>query len=990
LPRKGARGRTARLGAVVLGGCAAALAPTAHAQHATVDELIVTGTRLPLSSATAGGPAVSVDRADLERAGHGTLEAYINTLPQVVPSFGAAANNPSADGAAFVDLRGLGEARNLVLIDGRRVIGANAAGSVDLNAIPIGLVDRIEVTTGGASAVYGADAVAGVVNLLLRRSYDGVELTGRTAVTEQGDGRQHQLDLTLGRSFARGRLMAGAGWLDRAEVGKGARSFSSQAAGPSSFFPSGSYVVAGPNQPSQAAVNAVFGRYGVAAGAVPRNGGFGGFGFNEDGTLFSSGQRNSPIDVQNFRGSRADQTGLFPDVYAFNFEPFNKLILPLERWNAAVIGDLEVTDKVELYGQALYARYTAQTSLAPTPAPTDTNPLFPQLVVPLFVIPVTHPLIPADLAQLLASRTGDTPPIPGAGASEGVLYRLRTADFGARTIDYKVETRHVVGGVRIDLPGSWRADAYAAVGRYTRRETQGGLLSVVRLQQLLNSPTAGRDLCEGGFNPFGVELGPACLDFVRTEGVNRTRITHENFVVSAAGPLFELPAGQVTVAVGAEHRATRFRLTPDPSIRAAEVAGFSPVLALSGRLRFRDLYGEAAIPLWAGDAVDQPFAEAVVGARISDDPDGAMARSYKAELSIRPGADVRLRGTYQRAVRAPNVDERYAPVVNGFATAADPCSAASAQRTAQVLALCQAQALALGLPASFATGFVQFGLDVGAVTGGNPDLKSERADTFTLGLVWEPDLAAGWVRDVQFSADAYDIDLKGAIGAGDPQVVINACYNIDGANPGYDAQHPACRALSRTGVDFSLFGLDARQVNQARIRTSGIDVTGGVTWDLAELWRRPLLGSLETRVLVSWLGRFEEQASAARPAIKTEGAASDSSTGYQSLPRWKARADLVWRSGDVEAGVAARYTSRMSHRISRLDPTAAVSGPGAATYVDLSLRWRVRDRAELRGGVVNAFDRGPELYFPAVDANTEPSTFDVLGRRFWVSLTVRH
>lgn len=355
--------------------------------------------------------------------------------------------------------------------------------------------------------------------------------------------------------------------------------------------------MAGPNAPSQAAVNAVFACYAVAAGAVPRNGGFGGFGFNDDGTLFSSGVRNSPVDVQNFRGSRTDQVAsLFPDVYAFNFEPFNKLILPLERRSAAVMGDIGLSDRVELFGQALFARYTAETSLAPTPAPTDANPLFPQLGIPLFVVPVTHPLIPADLAQLLASRTGDTPPIPGAGASESFLYRLRTTDFGARTLSYKVETRQVVAGLRADLPGQWRADGYGSLGRYTRRETQGGLLSVVRLQQLLNSPVAGSDLCEGGFNPFGVVLGSACLDFVRSEGTNRTRITQENLVVSAAGPVFDVPAGRVTLAVGAEHRETRFRLTPDARIRAAEVAGFSPVLPLSGRLRFRDVFAEAAVP----------------------------------------------------------------------------------------------------------------------------------------------------------------------------------------------------------------------------------------------------------------------------------------------------------------------------------------------------------------------------------------------------------
>jgi outer membrane receptor protein involved in Fe transport len=968
--------------------CAIFAGPSTAAEVAqtAVEEVIVTGTRLPPASVVAGGPAISVDRVELERAGVGSLETYLNTLPQTVPTFGAAANNPSAAGAAFIDLRGLGASRNLVLIEGRRVTGANAAGAVDVNALPPGLVERVEITTGGASAVYGADAVAGVVNIILRRRFEGVELSGRTSITEQGDGRQHQLDLTLGRNLERGRLLAAAGWFVREAVGKGERAFSSQAAGPSSFFPTGAYVVAGPNQPSQAAVNAVFGAYGVAAGAVPRGGGFGGFGFNADGTLFSSGLPNSPIDVQNFRGSLGEQTSRFPDVYAYNFEPFNKLILPLERRTAALIGDVQLTDGVELYGQALYALYDTETSLAPTPAPTAPNPLF--LAASLFLIPVTHPLIPADLATLLASRTGDTPPIPGVGAGEDMLYRLRTTALGARTTEARTETRHLVGGARAELSRGWTVDAYAAFGRYTRRDTQGGLLSVARMQQLLSSPTAGRDLCEGGFDPFGVKLGAACFDFVRAQATNRTRISQESFVVSAVGPAFELPTGPLALAVGAELREVRFRLTPDPTVRVGEVAGFNPVLPLSGRLRFRDVFVEAAAPLWRGSGAE-PFAEAAIGARNSDDADGGTARSYKAEFSLRPSESLRLRGSYQRAVRAPNIDERFDPVVDSFATASDPCSDDSPQRTPQVLALCQAQAVALGLPASFATGFRQFGLDVGARVGGNPDLASEKADTFALGFVWRPRLASAWLRDVQLTVDGYDIDLRDAIGHGDVQAPINACYNLDGENPDYGAQHPACQLLTRSGLDFRLEGLDAREVNQARIATSGIDATAGLAFDLAGLADRPALGVLDARLVASWLGRFEEQTSAARPALRVDGTISDSSLAYRSLPRWKGRLDLVWRSGDIEVGLAGRYTSRMSHRILRLDPTAPATGVGAAAYFDLSLRWAAHKRADIRAGIVNLFDRGPELYVPAVDANTEPSTFDVLGRRFWISLMVR-
>jgi len=975
---------------VAASGLIAALsAPAAAWSETAVDEVIVTGTRLPQASLVAGGPAVSVERADLARAGVSTLESYLNTLPQVVPSFGAAANNPSAGGAAFIDLRGLGESRNLVLLDGRRMVGANSAGAVDLNAIPPGLVERIEVTTGGASAVYGADAVAGVVNIILRRRQDGVELSGRTTVSERGDARQHEIDLTLGHSFARGWVLAAAGWLDRQELGKGARPFSSQAQNASSFFPGGAYVTAGPNLPSQAAVDALFAGYGAGTGPVPRNGGFGGFGFNGDGSLFSSGFPNSPVDVRNYRGPQEDLAGaLFPDVYAYNFEPFNKLILPLERRTAALIGGFDLNERVSLYGQGLYARYTAETSLAPTPAPTDTNPLFPGLVVPLFVVPVTHPLIPADLARLLASRTGDTPPIPGAGPNEDFLYKLRTVAFGPRETANRTETRHVVAGARIQLPGDWDADVYGAWGRYVRREAQDGLLSVVRMQQLLRSPTAGRDLCDGGFDPFGVRLGAACVDYLRTRATNRTRLSQANYVASASGRLFEAPAGPVFLALGAELRELRFRLTPDADVRVGEVAGFTPVLPLEGTLRYRDAFLEASLPLWAG-AGAKPLFDTVVGARFSDDTDGHTARSYKAELGWRPSEDLRVRGSFQRAVRAPNVAELFAPRANDAALALDPCSSDNAGRTAQVLALCQAQARGIGFPVELLAAYRQGSSSVDAIVGGNPDLRSERADTFTLGFVWRPALRHRWIRNPTLTVDGYDIDLRGAIGAADPQVAINACYNIDGGNPAFDPAAPACLALTRTAVNFNLFGLDARQINQARIVTSGVDATAGITFDLGELWSAPALGAVDARVTASWLGRFKEQASPVRPAVETAGTISDSSSGYQSLPRWKGRADLIWRSGDLEAALAGRFTSSMEHRLRRFTATSRATGVDAAAYFDLSLRWTAHKDAELRAGVVNLLDRKPEIYFPAVDANTEPSTYDVIGRRFWVGLTLR-
>ncbi|HET6971968.1 MAG TPA: TonB-dependent receptor plug domain-containing protein, partial [Phenylobacterium sp.] len=516
---------------VVLGLTAVSAGPAA-AQSATVQELIVTGSRLPRADLIADSPIVTLDSEGLARSATLTLETALNRLPQVVPSYSSAANNPSANGAAYVNLRGLGSNRNLVLLDGRRVIGGNASNSVDLNTIPGGLIDRVEVITGGASAVYGADAVAGVVNVILRKRFEGVELSGRTLVSDRGDGRQHEASLVAGHEVGGVSLMAAIGFARRDEIGKGARPFSSQAEGPTSFLPGGDYSVGG-NQPSQAAIDAVFARYGVPAGAVSRRGGQAGFGFNADGTVFATGVLgNRAFEAQNYRGAKDEiVAGLYPDVYAYNFQPFNKLILPLERRSAALFVNAPINDRLELYGQLMGVRYTATTALAPTPAPTADNPLYPGLGVGnFFTIPVTNPFIPPDLAQLLASRRGDSPALAGAGPKEEFLYRFRATALGARQSDNTARTGQALGGARLDLGGGWRGEAYASYGRYERTETQDGLLSVRRFEQLLDSPSGGRDLCDGGFNPFGGTLSASCREFLRVRASFSTTVQQTNAV----------------------------------------------------------------------------------------------------------------------------------------------------------------------------------------------------------------------------------------------------------------------------------------------------------------------------------------------------------------------------------------------------------------------------------------------------------------------------
>jgi len=982
-----------------LGGCCAALAVTSGSAVAaegpeaptTVQELIVTGSRLPKADLIADSPIVTVSREDVLRSGALTLDLALNRLPQVVPSYSSAANNPSANGASYVDLRGLGENRNLVLLDGRRVIGANASNSVDLNTIPAALIERVEVITGGASAVYGADAVAGVVNVILKPRFEGLEAAGRTLVSERGDGREHDVSVTAGHAFERANIMASVGWAKRDEIGKGERDFSSQAATPSSAIPTGTYNIPGLNAPSLATVNAVFAQYGVAPGAVSTRAGA--LSFNADGTLFYTGQfRNPTLQAQNYRGPMSDVvTAFFPDVYAYNFEPFNKLILPLERRSGAIFADAQVTDRITVFGRVMGTRYTAETALAPTPAPTDPNPLYPGLDVFAFTIPATNPFIPPDLATLLASRRGDVPALEGSGASEEFPYRFRTVALGARESSNKADTYNLLGGMKADLGGDWRAEMFASYGRYKRRETQGGLLNVRRLEQLLDSPTGGTEFCQDGFNPFsgGGPISSACADFLGVRATYRTEIEQENAVASTSGPMFRLPAGPLLAALGFEYRRVSYDFRPPQGIEPGDLAGFLPQLPVSGSVRFLDVFAEASAPLLA----DRPFARALdltVGYRRSDERTTGGVNSFKGELGWKPVEALKLRAAVQRAVRAPDILERYEPAYRFFAVGTDPCAVnTNPDRSQAVLDLCRRQAAALGFDPSAADELEQ-GPEVGVINGGNPDLRPEKATTYTLGLVWRPRWDSDWAGDFYASLDWYDIEVKGAIAYADPQLTLDACYNIGGdTNPTYDPAHPACQSFRRSSVDFSLVDIQALQSNQTKFVTSGVDMQLGFRTDLAALSGRDWLGRLDTSMQLSWLDRFEQQNSPAQPRIDYAGTIAGAVPGYQSLPKWKGLGTVTWSSGPVQLAVTGRFIDGMEHRSRRTDPDSTIAGVGSAWYWDLSGRWSVNRRAELRAGVLNLFDRGPEIYEDAVDAKTDPSTYDVVGRRFWIGLTLR-
>jgi len=361
-------------GVAAMGFAAPALAQNAPGEEVSrVDEIVVTGSRIARRDAVAESPILTVQQEDMTHSGSTTVEQYLNTLPQVTAGLSSQSNNPSSNGRAFIDLRGLGSGRNLVLVDGRRPMGSTAGGTVDVNTIPAALIERVEIISGGAASTYGADAVSGVVNFILKNDFEGIQIDSQYRLTEQGDGQEWGTDITFGGRFGdgKGNAVFNASYFNREVMYKDARDFSAQASNTTGIFPGGS-VALGANAPHQKRTDGVDGIDEVFGGPnrCHFSGGHAGFGFNPDGSLFCTGLSTDPnYNMYGYTGPEsAIATNFAPNIFSYNFEPDNILVLPMERWNLFTRVNYEVNKYFKPYVQASYTNYNALQELAPTPA----------------------------------------------------------------------------------------------------------------------------------------------------------------------------------------------------------------------------------------------------------------------------------------------------------------------------------------------------------------------------------------------------------------------------------------------------------------------------------------------------------------------------------------------------------------------------------------------------------------------------------------------
>lgn len=934
------------MSALILGVVALSAAP-AYAQAADEeDTIVVTGTRIrsPLSQ---NEPIVNIGQEEIARTGLSSTADILQRTPisggglnTRFNSSGNFGNPPDGGGvgagAAEVDLRYLGGARTLVLVDGLRwVNGASASGvpgSVDLNTIPSGMIDRIEVLQQGASSIYGSDAIAGVVNIIMRDRQDGVIASAQYGGNyDYGDGVTQEYNASFGLNEGGTHIIVGAGYVDQDPVPAADRDIalfpqpgatSCLAGGCSSGTPLGRFILTDPNTLQDLDVT-------LASGYPP--GGFPAY----NPALPNGG----PAFVGFTAASR------------FNFQPFNYVVTPSERMS--VFGQLiqEFGNGMELRLRATYVNRQSANQAAP---------------LPLFVGP------DAGNGNLLDTVTiaADNPYNPFGfqlGAGTLVFVGRRLVEGGPRHYEQDVDTFNVTGTLsgEASLFGNvWDWDFNAVYSENKAEQTFTGNVNAQHVVQALG-PLAGCTNPCVPLNLFGGPgtITPAMLDYIGFTQRDRSEQQLLDFSYNITGDILRLPAGALSAAFGIENRHNEGSFDPDPIV----AAGFSsdiPAQPAKGEIEIREAYAEFRIPLVS----DAPFAReltASVAARIFDYSTSGQDSTFQAGLNWRPTDEVLVRMNWGEGFRAPSIGELYGTASRFDQEVTDPCSNLLAQP-----ANVQTNCINNGVPSNGS--YTQLNPQLPVITSGNPNLQPETSEGYNIGLVWQPSMWAdtSWSDRISFEVNYSNIELDGAIKAQDGQSLLERCAQTGDAL--------ACATITRTATG-TVSAISNPLINIGGIETSAIDLT--INWTSPE-WS---MGTFSLRSSTNFLLEFNElvPTSAGITSIAREG--TERGSPDQAYPEVKSTLSLDWDWRQFGATATARH-------ISSVDEVGAANSLGATTYLDLQARWTpaaLQDRVTLAMGINNLTDEDPPGCVTCGLNNFDPTTYDAPGRFGYVRLSFR-
>ncbi|WP_321396623.1 TonB-dependent receptor domain-containing protein [Emcibacter sp.] len=943
---------------------------TANAQEAeeemAFEEVVVTGTRIKRADLVANSPVSTINAESLKVTGTNNIEEFLRDIPQAVPALGSSSNNGNP-GVSTVDLRNLGEERTLVLVDGKRFTPYDSNGYVDLNMIPTSLIKRVEVVTGGASAVYGSDAIAGVVNFILNDDFEGVEIDTQYGLSENGDAERFSVDATIGGGFGndRGHAVVNFGYMNMNALTQDQRDF-------------GVFALDDLLQ-EQGSFTKLEGVVDGALALVPGSEEYEATQFDPDGNL---------VPFEGF----------------FNFNPYNLYQTPQKKITATALASYDINENMEAYARLSFANSRVNTVLAPSG-----TFFFP------FQLNLDNPYLSSQAIGALSDVDGDgnvdaafdsdNDGIIDADATTTIAFGRRLLEVGTRDSFYENTAYQVVSGLRGDFAESYNYDLFMQYGRTSRTTFNRNDVNFSKAQQAMLAVDDGEGniVCQdpsGGCIPanfFGLgNLSAEAAAFIALDlaTIDKTEQLVVGGTVGGDTP-FQLPTADLPGAfvVGFEYRNDSGERLPDDNLQAGNSIGFGSDSLIDSDIKIWEGYFETQVPL----VQDVAFAKSLTfeGAlRYSDYTNTVTVKSgassensftnwtYKAGGEWTPVDGIRIRGMYQRAVRAPNLNEIGLPNTpsTGDLTT-DPCQGDLPVGNATLTAQCIAQ----GVPAA------NIGSVGGPISGqinnfigGNVNLTPEKSNTFSIGAVFQPEAVPG----LAVTIDYYSIKITNAVAQISEQNILDACIS-DGLFCDRIHRNPLNGRLiggTETGVDVSL-------VNAAFQKTQGIDLAITYSFDLSGgEWGSIDLAFNGTHVIEN-LNQDAEILSI------DDCAGVVGNVCLRPDPKWRWTQNVTWNYEDFSLFFRWQHLSSVEKDLVAFGdaPASDYALPKipSVDYFDLSASYNVMENMTVRAGINNLFDKQPPI--PGNDyggttensGNTYPGTYDVIGRFFFFGATAK-
>lgn len=1015
-----------------------AFAQDASGENAPEDQtIVVTGSLIRNPNLVQSNPvnATTADQIELKQSN--VAEEVLREVPGVVANIGSAVNNGNG-GSSYVDLRGLGSNRNIVLLDGNRIVPADLAGRVDLNNIPLALISRVDAQTGAAVTTYGADAITGVINFITRRDFAGLDLSASEQITQKGDGNYFRTDLTVGANFddGRGNAVLSIGYQKADAVYQGQRDFSVDQI--SSY--TGGAGGSGTGVPSR--ITGTRPLTGGVINTLPQ--------YTQTGTLADGTPVLALTDggAANGGARQINSAGQAVATFAtFNFNPYNVFQTPFERFNIFAQTNYEVSDAVEVYTRGMFSKNTVSTIIAPSGSfggAVTTNLNNPYLPTALRnqlcafnIAPVVNGVNAAGTAvsgqiaytprftpaECAAAATATGPSDPNYRTVTFNLSR-RATEVGPRISEYTSTVFDIRAGARGAITSNIDWDLSGSYGESEKIQTIKNYTLQSRWREALlanNTATciSGNTACVP-VNAFGADgsITPAMAGFLTEDSTTTVRTSLAQVRGIVSGDLgFTSPGATTPIgfALGGEYRDYKAQQASDLLAKTPGELGGAGGAApdIDGGYNVWEGYAELIAPL----IEDRPMFKSLTlegGARYSkykvDGGGDNETWTYKVGASWEPVADVKFRGNYAHAVRAPNIGELFTPLTTGLTNlGVDPCAGAAPVANANLRAVCLAQGAPAGSIGSITNPTAG---QANLTSGGNLNLAPEKADTWTAGVVVQPSMIPGF----SLSVDYYNIKVKDVIGAPLPGDLVSACF---GSITAASATNPDCTVIRRNPVTGGLDGdpastpgLYAPLSNLGKLATDGVDLIANYNRDLG-------FGKLALSFVGNYTANSKYQA--------TPGGLDRNCVGYYSVncsftgsiqPKFQFAQRTTLSVGKLDASLLWRWIDSVQFEPQQLedDLAAAIAGgcrdPNGAdpdgcmvepefrvipseSYFDLTLRFNATENFTFTATVQNLFNNQPHVVGNTIGStsynsgNIFPSTYDALGRRFAVSAKLR-